>query len=219
MRVEVGENQQVAPTLETPRASCRMAGEPGLLAELLSIICELLPCGDQVVRPPHVGPAAGNGGGRLGELPTWRGQRAWGSRVSPWALGTSSRWEPAHQLMCWTPPSRSCLSCTCLWMAFLRSRTVAFCTTTTAAGNAGCGGMPLQHHTLHPNPVPGMLPTSKHPTPCTPTAWSQPGPLAALTHDLAIHLAHSDCHCLAIFQGNLGIDLLQSYLANTRGCV
>lgn len=37
-----------------------------------------------------------------------------------------------HQLMCWTPPSRSCLSCTKRWMAFFRSKTLAFCTTTTA---------------------------------------------------------------------------------------
>lgn len=38
----------------------------------------------------------------------------------------------SHQLMCLTPPSRCCFSSIYLQMAFLRSRTVADCTTTIA---------------------------------------------------------------------------------------
>lgn len=38
-----------------------------------------------------------------------------------------------YQLTCFTPPSRCCFNSTNLRMAFFRSRTVAFCTTTMAS--------------------------------------------------------------------------------------
>ncbi len=45
---------------------------------------------------------------------------------------TSYTFFMSHQLMCLTPPSRCCFSSIYLQMAFLRSRTVADCTTTIA---------------------------------------------------------------------------------------
>lgn len=60
-----------------------------------------------------------------------------------------------YQLTCFTPPSRCCFSSMNLAMAFFRSRTVAFCTTTMALGGAIGGNLSITLAKLqrakHPN--------------------------------------------------------------------
>lgn len=119
-----------------------------------------------------------------------------GERHSGGAAGGTPGWDtllsrppgPSHQLRCWTPPCRACLSWKCRRSAFFRSSTEAFCTTTTAAGR----GEPGQ--------------ARRAPGPRPPPA----GP--ARTHGLAVRLAHPHRHGLPVLQGYLRADLLRRHL-------